>query len=293
MSKLGARIRTGGLLALCAGALLWLHQFFPAGGLSLAVMFVLVSFAVWELDRMGSLRGRRLGILLHLGSLVSAAGLAILLVRDEVPAAPLGLLLLYALAFLCSWPWVRWPWAVPGMRVEDGRTRLPVVREVLPAALWLLPPLYGVVLIDHAYGTRGLVALVVLAKVGDNAGYFVGRAIGKRHPFPNVSPGKTVAGCVASLLAGVATGAALLPFALGTASGVPQVALGGLIGGLVNLGAQAGDLSESWVKRRAGVKDSSTLLGPSGGVLDVVDSLLLATPVALVLWSWAYARADG
>ena len=61
----------------------------------------------------------------------------------------------------------------------------------------------------------GLTVLVVLAKVGDNAGYFVGRAIGQRHPFPTISPGKTVAGCVASLLAGVATGSILLPLTLG------------------------------------------------------------------------------
>ena len=60
-----------------------------------------------------------------------------------------------------------------------------------------------------------------------------------------------------------------------------QVALGAVVGGLINVAAQAGDLSESWVKRKAGVKDSSTLVGPSGGVLDVIDSLLVAAPVAL------------
>jgi CDP-diglyceride synthetase len=79
----------------------------------------------------------------------------------------------------------------------------------------------------------------------------------------------------------------LLPLTLGEPRPA-QFALGALLGGLVNLAAQAGDLSESWVKRRAGVKDSSTLLGPSGGVLDVIDSLLLAAPVALVAWSLAY-----
>jgi phosphatidate cytidylyltransferase len=54
----------------------------------------------------------------------------------------------------------------------------------------------------------------------------------------------------------------------------------------VNLAAQAGDLLESWVKRKAGVKDSSGLFGPSGGLLDQLDSLLLAVPVALVAWPW-------
>jgi phosphatidate cytidylyltransferase len=57
------------------------------------------------------------------------------------------------------------------------------------------------------------------------------------------------------------------------------------VAGLVlNLAAQAGDLLESKVKRSAGVKDSSGWLGPAGGLLDVVDSLLLTVPTALVSW---------
>ena len=53
---------------------------------------------------------------------------------------------------------------------------------------------------------------------------------------------------------------------------------------LVNLAAQAGDLLESAAKRAAQVKDSGTVFGPSGGLLDLVDSLLLSVPVALVTW---------
>jgi phosphatidate cytidylyltransferase len=60
------------------------------------------------------------------------------------------------------------------------------------------------------------------------------------------------------------------------------------VGALINLAAQASDLSESWVKRRADVKDSSRLAGPSGGVLDVIDSLMLATPVAVILLGVCY-----
>jgi len=59
---------------------------------------------------------------------------------------------------------------------------------------------------------------------------------------------------------------------------------GAVAGALVNLAAQAGDLLESVLKRRSAVKDSGTWFGPSGGVLDVVDSLLTTLPVALILW---------
>ncbi len=58
----------------------------------------------------------------------------------------------------------------------------------------------------------------------------------------------------------------------------------------MNLAAQSGDLLKSWTKRRAGVKDSSTIFGPAGGLLDQVDSLLLAVPMACMTWPWLFAR---
>jgi len=278
MSALGRRVRTGATLAVVAAGLLWMHALFPAGVLSLAVVTALALVAVWELDHMGSLSGRGAAFLLYPAVAVQALVVAV----DSFTALDLGtvrsLIALYACAVLFAWPW------------KSVGARPPLAREFGPLAVWLLPPLFSIVLIDRAYGTAGLVVLIVLAKAGDNAAFFVGRAIGKRHPFPRISPGKTVAGCVASLVAGVVVGAVLLPLTLGerTAGGA---ALGALLGGVINVAAQAGDLSESWVKRRAGVKDSSTLLGPSGGVLDVIDSLLLAAPVALLIWTWAYPAA--
>jgi hypothetical protein len=78
---------------------------------------------------------------------------------------------------------------------------------VLGLALWLIPPLPALWGIWFAYGTSGLIALLALSKIGDTAGYYVGGAIGKSHPFPRISPGKTTAGCVASLVAATALAA--------------------------------------------------------------------------------------
>jgi phosphatidate cytidylyltransferase len=155
-------------------------------------------------------------------------------------------------------------------------------------ALWLAPPLAALWQIWRDYRCSGLVALLVLSKIGDTAAYYVGNAIGKSHPFPKISPGKTTAGCVASFVTATSVGAV---FAL---SGIlpiePRGVAGGLLAGAsVNLAAQAGDLLESWVKRRAGAKDSSSWFGPSGGMLDQVDSLLLSIPVALATWPWIFA----
>jgi CDP-diglyceride synthetase len=149
--------------------------------------------------------------------------------------------------------------------------------------LWVILPLPWVSLVMHAWGLKPLIALLLLSKVGDIAGFYVGSAIGKSRPFPSISPGKTTAGCVGSLVAGVLVGwsfqlLGLLP------AGPLGWATGAFVGGLVNLAAQAGDLLESWLKRRAGVKDSGHVFGPAGGVLDMVDSLLLTVPFALVTW---------
>jgi phosphatidate cytidylyltransferase len=281
MSRLAARVRTGTTLAVAAAALVWLHARFPGGWVVLAVVAALAALSVWELDHMGSFAGRGYGLPLgtacvallafELRWVAAGTGLA--------PATELGLL--YGLAGAAVLV------AALARRLARARAPMPDTLAALGLALWLLPPLFALLALDRRFGVPGLAVLVVLAKIGDNAGFFVGRAMGRRHPFPNISPGKTVAGCVASLVAGVVAGAGLLPWTLGTWD-ARGIALGAVLGGLVNVAAQAGDLSESWVKRRAGVKDSSALVGPSGGVLDVIDSVLLAAPVALLAWSWAY-----
>ena len=177
--------------------------------------------------------------------------------------------------------------ALAANRTEARRQDLVVC---LGLALWIAVPLCALTRGARLGGVAGLVGLILLAEIGDVAGYYVGNAIGKSHPFPKLSPGKTTAGCVASLVAGVAAGgvlsaAGLLPAgSLGPLDGL-------LAGAVINVASQAGDLFESWVKRRARVKDSSSWLGPSGGVLDVVDSLLFSVPAALLFWPVLFGAA--
>lgn len=283
---MGRRILMGSTLALVAAGLLWLDARLAPGVVALAVAAALALAANVELARMGHFQALALGLPLRCAWIALAVFQfrALAAERSYGPLEEFGLLyLLTGFGLLLG--------TLGGHLAARTGSRPAPPAAVWPLGLWLLPPLFMLVRIELEWGTLGLVVLVVLAKIGDNAGYFVGRAIGKRRPFPKLSPGKTVAGCVASLTAGVAAGAALLPYTLGTAD-LRGFLLGALVGGLVNLGAQAGDLSESWVKRRAGVKDSSSWLGPSGGVLDVIDSLFFAAPAALVLWSLLYAPAS-
>ena len=117
----------------------------------------------------------------------------------------------------------------------------------------------------------------------DILAYFAGRSIGGPRLAPRISPNKTWAG-----LAGGVAGAALLGWLTARSFEMGPMFL--WLGAPMGLIAQAGDLYESWVKRRAGVKDSGTLLPGHGGVLDRLDGLLavaLATTLLLMAGLWA------
>jgi phosphatidate cytidylyltransferase len=128
-----------------------------------------------------------------------------------------------------------------------------------------------------------LLFLLAAGKGSDMAAFLVGKAAG-RHPMaPVVSPHKTWEGGIAGLGVGTAAGLAVLLLSplRGAYPNVPWAALLFLALG-VTMAAQVGDLVKSAFKRWAGVKDSGRLLPEFGGMLDMVDSFLLAAPVAYV-----------
>jgi phosphatidate cytidylyltransferase len=121
---------------------------------------------------------------------------------------------------------------------------------------------------------RGWVLLLVLGVWAyDTGAYAVGRQFGRRRFLTHLSPSKTYAGLVGGLAATIAVSAAML-----AGLGQPPVA-GIVLGLLIGLAAQAGDLAESMLKRAAGAKDSGRLIPGHGGILDRIDSFLFAAPV--------------
>jgi phosphatidate cytidylyltransferase len=121
---------------------------------------------------------------------------------------------------------------------------------------------------------RGWILLLVLGVWSfDTGAYFVGRRFGRRRFLTHISPSKTYAGLVGGLVAVTVVVGAML-----WALGQPPV-MGILLGPLIGLAAQAGDLAESMIKRAAGVKDSGDLIPGHGGMLDRIDSFLFAAPV--------------
>jgi phosphatidate cytidylyltransferase len=118
--------------------------------------------------------------------------------------------------------------------------------------------------------------------VGDSVAMYVGQGFGHYKLAPAISPGKTWEGAVGGVL-----GCALAAV-LGARFFLPQLTLGQslLLGLVVSLAAQSSDLSESLLKRYAGVKDSGELIPGHGGILDRIDSLLFATPLLLYTLEW-------
>ncbi|WP_054310887.1 phosphatidate cytidylyltransferase [Mesorhizobium sp. 1M-11] len=135
----------------------------------------------------------------------------------------------------------------------------------------------------------GLAAMLFLFAVvwaTDIFAYFVGKAVGGPKLAPAISPGKTRSGALGGVVFGVAAGV-LVAVVLG----LPNLATLALVALVLSIVAQAGDLFESWIKRRHGAKDSSTIIPGHGGVMDRVDGLVAAA-AALYLIGWMAGSAD-
>jgi phosphatidate cytidylyltransferase len=179
--------------------------------------------------------------------------------------------------------------------VAFGEFALLVVRATPNLALRLIGWLFGAAYLGFAAailagaGTFLLVMVIGITVFTDTGAYFAGRAIGGPKIAPRISPSKTWAGLAGGMAASVAW-VFIWVWAMDSALGWPRFELGlnlspRNVTGAVALGAgmavlaQIGDFFESWLKRRAGVKDSSRLIPGHGGVFDRIDGLI---PVVLV-----------
>jgi phosphatidate cytidylyltransferase len=134
-------------------------------------------------------------------------------------------------------------------------------------------------------GILALVYLVATAKGADTGAYTMGRLAGRHKLWPSLSPQKTIEGAVGGLVFSVA--AALLVTAIARFllhAPTFSWAVAALYGLVIGVVAQLGDLMESMIKRDCERKDASRAVPGFGGVLDVIDSLIFAGPVAYGLW---------
>ncbi len=147
-------------------------------------------------------------------------------------------------------------------------------------------------LLSYFVGLRGLedgrnwvFLAIIVTFASDTAAYFVGKALGRHKLAPAISPGKTWEGTIGGFLGAIVIALLFtLPTPLQLPIGYGQAIL---LGFLISLFGQLGDLAESLLKRNTGVKDSGGLLAGHGGFLDRIDSIVFAGVVVYYYVVWA------
>jgi phosphatidate cytidylyltransferase len=136
------------------------------------------------------------------------------------------------------------------------------------------------------WGMKALISLIFVVKLADSGAYFVGKLIGRHKCSPVVSPGKTWEGTIAAIVFAALGGwLSFIWMVPGGDAASPCACWRWILYGIfLGVAGIFGDLAESLLKRDAGVKNSSAWMPGLGGVLDVLDSLLLAAPVAWICW---------
>ena len=140
--------------------------------------------------------------------------------------------------------------------------------------------------LDQVFGFAALMFVLLVVWATDIGGYFAGRQIGGPKLWPRVSPKKTWAGAIGGFAASVVVAGGFATLGFGKV--LPMLALGALL----SVVAQFGDLFESAIKRRFGVKDSSHLIPGHGGLMDRLDSFVAAIVLAAIL-GFLRGGADG
>lgn len=146
-------------------------------------------------------------------------------------------------------------------------------------ALFYIPGLLAFQILLRHNGPEWIIFLYGCVWISDSAAYYIGKGVGKRKLYLEVSPNKTIAGAVGSLIGGALSGWILnmiLVHSMGTGE---SLVVGVLIGAVTIIG----DLVESMFKRDAGVKDSSGIVPGHGGILDKIDGVLFAGPVLYLI----------
>lgn len=168
------------------------------------------------------------------------------------------------------------------IRFDPQRPETEAILFQILGVVYIALPLSMLVLIRlDPHGIAWIILLLAIVFVGDTCAFHVGSHYGRRKLCPSISPGKTVEGALGGLAGNLVAGSVVKAFWL------PQLAWPDSLVFFVLAGVagQAGDLFESRFKRLANVKDSGSFLPGHGGILDRIDALLFASPVAYLFFT--------
>ena len=255
-SSVATRAASAAVLIPVALAAVW------AGGPAFAVFTLIAGLLMaWEWSRMVFEPRHVMQYSLLIGGAVAIAALA----------AYAGLRPIHLYSLLVFWA----ACVVLAFHHKAGK-----VGWAVPGLPYICLPVFALIALrgDGAYGLMCVVWLLLVIWATDTAAFFVGRSVGGPKLAPAISPNKTWSGSLGGLVA-----AALVGLLTAYYAGLEGVVGLVLMSMLISVVGQIGDLIESALKRRFGVKDSSNLIPGHGGVLDRLDSLITASVAALVI----------
>jgi phosphatidate cytidylyltransferase len=249
--ELGTRVISAVVLGIAALAATWF------GGIPFLVLWTAGALAVWW-EWTGIIKADPRNLVIAIGWLAIAI-MGVALAKDAPAIALVCAVIGGAVAMATAQPGRGW--AAAGM---------------LYAAAVLIP----IVMLrnDAQLGLVSILWLFAVVWAGDTGAYFAGRAIGGPRLAAVVSPNKTWSGAIGGAIAGVAAGSLVL-----LAAGFQLRPMHLVVALCVSAAAQIGDLVESAIKRRFGVKDASNLIPGHGGLMDRIDGLLFAATAALAI----------
>ncbi len=278
---LGTRILTAIVLLLVVGAALWVDTPWPF----LLLLSVATGCALWEWLRLTAPQSRTsVGAAIAMGLLTLALAWIWLGPHSSFHTK----LLVYGIALRGVVPIAVLGWLLTVPFVVRGRADAPPHSAAwsIFAVFALLAAWIALATLFLANGAVFVLTLMALVWVADIGAYFTGRTLGRHKLAPRVSPGKTWEGAIGGAVLVLAYMALSAQWAGSFAHVlVLQWGWAGALGWSLVLAAFSviGDLFESLLKRRAGIKDSSNLLPGHGGVFDRIDALLPVAPIALLL----------
>lgn len=254
-SDLGSRVVSAGVMLVCAVLLgiatgIWLRL--GVGLVAAGMMWELARLTSWAHPEFHGIWSRPLRPL-------AVAALGFVVIFLALSADPKWAWALLALPMLAG---------LPGARA-DLRLAYALYALAIPVATC------GLVIMREGIGLAFVAWMVGCVVASDIAGYFVGKTLRGPKFWPRISPSKTWSGTIGGWVAGILLGAVL------TMTGSADWPLI-VISPLVVFAGQMGDIAESWLKRRAGVKDSSNLIPGHGGLLDRLDALMGAVLAAML-----------
>ncbi len=262
------RVISALVLAPCAIAVLWL------GGAAWDALIALAALLlVHEWVRLCG------------GEMHAPAGIALAIALTATVAAAAVQNDRWALVLIPAGAVVSWALARAGRGVESRRRRIARPGSLAAGAAYIGLPAIAMVWLrqDPLVGWANLLFLILVVWSSDVGAYVAGRVVGGRRLAPSISPGKTWAGAAGGLLAAILVGYVVAMPLTHDGRGAASFGRIAAVAAYLAVVAQLGDLLESFIKRRFGVKDTGGLIPGHGGLLDRLDGVLTAAPAASLL----------